>query len=277
MLEKFKYINHKNEVLEFGSGSLFANENDLRDFEWTVSSQNDKISGFKKGIEKKSIPLLIKCNSADEGIKMRNKIYEITEKDILAKKPGKIVIGDYYLKCYVTGITKGDYLISKQYMTADMDIQTDDATWYKEQTKTYKFVNDRENIGGDFLDYPHGTPFDLQRDAAAKMLFNDAFVPSNFKMNIYGAVDMPIIQIGDNRYSVNVSLTTSEYLTIDSVNKTIYLTRRNGEKVNCYNLRNRDNYVFEKIPPGNHNITANIDGLTFDITLYEERSEPKWT
>lgn len=90
MLEKFKYINHKNEVLEFGSGSLFANENDLRDFEWNVSSKNDKISGFKKGIVKKTIPIIIKCDTKEQGIEMRNKIFEITEKIFLQISMGEL-------------------------------------------------------------------------------------------------------------------------------------------------------------------------------------------
>ena len=277
MLEKFKYINHKNEVLEFGSGSLFANENNLRDFEWDVQKTNDRISGFKKGIEKKSIPIIIKCESAEKGLEMRNKIFEVTEKDILANTPGKIVIGDYYLKCFVTGISKGDYLISKQYMTVDFDIQTDAPNWIKEQVQTYKFTNERENVGGEYLDFPHDTPFDIQKDVALKTLLNDAFVSSNFMINIYGIATNPTVYIGGNQYSVAVELASNEYLTINSIDKTIYLTRRNGEKVNCFNLRDREHYIFEKIPPGLHNVTANIEGLRFDIILYEERSEPKWT
>lgn len=275
MLEKFKYINHKNEVLEFGSGSLFANENNLRDFEWDVQKVNDRISGFKKGIEKKSIPIIIKCDSKEEGIKMRNKIFEVTEKDILANKPGKIVIGDYYLKCFVTGLSKADYLLSKQYLEMDMDIQTDAPNWYKEKTFSYKFTN--EATGGDFLDYPHGTPFDYQRDNSMKILENDSFVPSNFKINIFGAAENPRIIIGGYAYTVYTTLTANEYLTINSVDKTVYLTRRNGEKVNCFNLRDKDVYIFEKIPPGVQTVTANIEGLRFEVTLYEERSEPKWT
>jgi hypothetical protein len=276
MLEKLRYKNHINETLDFGIDKLFVNENDLRDFAWSVTSKNDKISGFKKGIEKKSIPIIIKCDTAEKGLEMRNKIFEVTEKDVLANIPGKIVIGDYYLKCYVTGISKGDYLISKQYMTADIDIQTDTPSWIKEQTLTYKFINEDSGGGNIFLDPPHDYPFDYSRDSTSKNILNDSFVPTNFEIIIYGAVTNPAIHIGGNTYAVNVEIDTNEYLTINSIEKTIYLTRRTGEKINCFNYRDRNNYVFEKIPTGSRAVTANVAGLKFDITLYEERSEPKW-
>ena len=90
MLEKFKYINHLGEVLEFGTGSLYANENDLHNYEWNVLTVGDKISSFKRGIVSKSIPVLIKCDTAGKGIEMRNKIFEIAEKTLFTLS-GEIV------------------------------------------------------------------------------------------------------------------------------------------------------------------------------------------
>ena len=272
MLEKFKYINHKNEVLEFGSGSLFANENDLRDFEWSLISRSEKISGFKKGIAKKSIPLIIKCNSEDEGINLRNQIYEITEKDILAKKPGKIVIGDYYLRCYITGITKSDYLISKQYMTAEMNIQTDSDVWINEKTILFRGAN----ADNGFLDFPYDMPFDYRSSLQSDSFNNPGFSPCDFRCIIYGTVINPTIFINDHEYSVNVVVNKGEYLTIDSVNKTIYLKKINGEDVNCFNNRNKDSYIFQKVQPGGNLLKTSNEGMNFDLMLYNERSEPKW-
>ena len=103
MLEKFQYTNSVNETLEFGKGCLFVNKNDLRDFAWKITSKNDRISGFKKGIVKKTVPVILKCSSESEGIELRNKMFEVFEKDVLANKHGKIQIGDYYLRCFITG------------------------------------------------------------------------------------------------------------------------------------------------------------------------------
>ena len=89
MLEQLKYINHLNEVLEFGKGKLFINENDLRNFVWNIISKNDRISGFKKGIVSKTIPIILKCDSDEKGITMKNKLFEVFEKDVLSVKHGR--------------------------------------------------------------------------------------------------------------------------------------------------------------------------------------------
>ena len=61
MIEKARYVNHMNEVIEFGANGIYINENDLHDFAWTATSMNDKISSFKMGIVKKSLPVVFAC------------------------------------------------------------------------------------------------------------------------------------------------------------------------------------------------------------------------
>lgn len=275
MLEKFKYTNHVGEVLEFGTHPLFVNENDLRDFEWEVNSKNNKISGFKKGIVSKTIPIVIKCKTEAEGYEIRNKVFEVFEKDIIAQRYGKISVGDYYLKCYATSSTKTSYLISKEYMLLELKVQTDVPEWVKETT-----LNFRQNSGSgdsEYLDFAIGFPFDFKNSLSVKEVNNPNFVPSNFRLTFYGKTANPSIYIGGHEYSVNVELETGEYLTIDSVDKTIVLTKYNGQKINCFNNRNKDSYIFEKIPSGSSIVTFGTSTQAFDLTLLEERSEPKWT
>ena len=104
---------------------------------------------------------------------------------------------------------------------------------------------------------------------------NPNFVSSNFKMNKYGAISNPEIIIAGHVYSVNKTVESNQYLTIDSVEKTVTLTDSIGTTENCFNLRNKDSYVFEKIPAGISNVSTNGE-FKFDITLLEERGVPKW-
>jgi len=53
------------------------------------------------------------------------------------------------------------------------------------------------------------------------------------------------------------------------------LTHSDGSTENCFNLRNRDSYIFEKIPAGVLTIASSAN-FKFDVVLLEERSEPKW-
>mgnify|MGYP003291419331 CR=1 FL=1 len=182
MLEKFIYTNSLNESLEFGKDCLFVNENDLRDFAWNITSKNDKISGFKKGIVKKTIPIVLKCETEDEGLYLRNRLFEVFEKDVLTKQYGKIHIGEYYLKCFITGIKKTQYLINMNHMVITATVQTDAPEWIRESTSFYEINTDDV---GDQLDYPYDFSHDFGNSFASRQITNSALVASNFIINIF--------------------------------------------------------------------------------------------
>ena len=273
MLERFTYTNSLNETLEFGKDCLFVNENDLRDFAWSITSKNDKISSFKKGIVSKTIPIILKCDSEAEGLYLRNRLFEVFEKDVLTKKYGKIHVGDYYLRCYITGTKKTQYLVNMNYMVISATVQTDLPEWIKETTTIYN-VNTKSDE--KYLDHPYDFSHDYKNTLANSRISNTGLTASNFILTIFGYVQNPTLYVGEHEYTVNVTVEADEHLTIDSINKTIILTTSNGEQVNCFNRRNKDSYIFEKIPVGTNTITSPNQQIYFNITLLEERSEPKW-
>lgn len=274
MLEKFTYTNSFNETLEFGKDCLFVNENDLRDFAWEIATKNNKISRFSKGIVNKTIPVILMCKSEAEGVEMRNRLFEVFEKDVLASQYGKIQIGDYYLRCYITGAKKSQYLIQKSHMVISLTVQTDMPEWVKETTTTHTMDS---RTTEPYLDYSFDYPHDYKNELVNTNINNTHFVPSNFIITIFGFCTNPELYIGEHKYAVNVTVAENEYLTIDSRQKTITLTRISGEKVNCFNDRHRDSYIFEKVKPGYNIITSPNTQIQFNVTLLEERSEPKWT
>lgn len=276
MLEILQYRNHLGEGIAFGQGGFFVNKNDLRDFVWGYTSRNNRLSSFQKGVVKKSLTVVIACNSEAEGIAKRNALFEVCEKDVLAKKHGKIIIGDYYMKCFVVGSKKAEYLYSERCMKVSLTIVTDFPVWVKESTTIFRVEGEGGSSAGLYLDYPYDFPFDYAYELAMQNLINGDFVATNFRLVIYGACSNPRIFIGGHEYLINTDVGAGEYLVIDSSEKTITLVRGNGEKVNCFNSRNRGSYVFEKIPVGANAVTWEGD-FGFDVTLLEERSEPKWT
>ena len=260
-----------NEEIRLGENGVFVNKNDLRDFTWDVVSKNGRISGFKKGIAKKAIPMIIKCNSEDEGLRLKNKIFEIPEKDVLAQKYGELIIGEYRLKCYITGSKKTSYLNDKRELSTSFELTTDLPNWIKEVTTTFGYGKGTE---GNNLDFNNDFPMDYTSNLLGKELNNTNFVETNFRMVIYGACENPEVVIDGHSYKVNVSIEDNEYLTIDSIEKTIVLTHADGRKLNCFNFRNRESYIFEKIPAGVSGVSSGH--FKFDVTLLEERSEPRW-
>lgn len=272
MLERFNYTNHMNETLEFGKNKLFANENDLRDFTWEIKSKNDRISGFKKGIVSKTIPIIMKCDNEKEGFELRNRLFEVFEKDVLTKKHGRIIIGDFSMKCFVTESKKAEYLIHGSYMRITVKVTTDFPYWCKENSTTFNYGSGSK---GKNLDFKRDFPSDYTSNLVGKVLKNTGIGETNFKINIYGACINPKITVGGHVYGVDVTVGVNEYLTIDSQAKKIILTHSDGTQENCFKYRKRDFYIFQKIRPGTFNVSANAD-YKFEIILLEERSEPLW-
>lgn len=276
MLEQLKYKNHLNEVFEFGKDGIFVDTNELHDYEWAVTKKGNRISAFNREVSKRKLPVIIICDTEAKGIAARNKLMEVVEKDVLAMKHGQIILGDYYFRCFVTKSQKKNYLTTKRWMEATLTLTTDFPYWVKESTAQFGTRTASEVSAGKNLDFSHDVPYDFYSGFEKRELVNTGFVGSNFKIIIYGVASNPAVFIGGHEYRVNCDVGENEYLTIDSLTKQVYLTGNKGEITNKFNDRNKDSYIFEKVQPGSHAVTWTGD-FGFDITLLEERSEPKWT
>jgi hypothetical protein len=276
MIDNITYVNHLNEVFSWGANGVFANYSDLRDFVWSYSSSYDRVSSFYRGIATKNLPTLILCMTEAEGVRIRNNLFEVCEKDVLAVVPGKLIIGDYYLQCYITGSASTEYLVTKRYMRVRLTVTSDRPFWVKETTAAFYSDSSEIITGGTNLDYDFDYPFDYTSELINKALNNTGFADSNFKMVIYGPAVNPIVYIGGHAYEVDTEIASEGYLTINSIDKTILLTDITGNQTNVFNYRSRDSYVFQKIPSGVNAVTWD-ESFNFDLTLIEERSEPRWT
>ena len=97
-------------------------------------------------------------------------------------------------------------------------------------------------------------------------------------MIFYGAIKNPVVVINDHVYGVDTEVSENEYLIIDYSSehkREIKLHKRDGSIEGKFNERNRQSGVFTKIEPGKSSVQWS-GNFTFDIILYEERSQPKW-
>lgn len=272
MLERLKYKNHLGEVIDFGRSGIFVSSNDLHDYSWTVTQKNDKISAFTRSVAKRTLPVVILCPTVEEGVAARNRLMEVAEKDVLAKKPGRIIIGDYYFQCYITESKKTKYLATRRRMEVKLTLTSDAPFWVRESAHSF-WTGGASNLG---LDYPFDYAFDFTPDAVISTLVNTGFTASNFRLVVFGPCENPVVYVGGHPYGVNCTLESGEYVTIDSVAKTVIKTALDGTATNLFNQRSRDAYIFEKIPSGQTAVSFD-DDLRVDIVLLEERSEPRWT
>lgn len=269
MIEKVIYKNHLNEVFKFGENGVYINQNDLRNYEWSYNEDNNKISNFKRGIAKKTIPVVV---ATPNDVTAINTLMEVCEKDVLSNVPGSLIIGEYTLNCFIVSSRKSRYILHKGYSNIELGVVTDTPAWIKSTISTFNNTGAEE---GKDLDFTFDFPYDFTSPNKIKSVINPSFADVDFKLNIYGEVDNPSVTIGGHEYKVNCRVNANEYLTINSKDKTIYITRNNGEIVNHFKDRSKDTYIFNKIPSGELKVSWN-GNFGFDITLFEERSEPKW-
>lgn len=266
-----KYINSLGARVVFKWPEFYVDHYDLRNFMWNYNSEYEKITSFNHdGIETKELPLYIFGKTKNEAYALRNSLFEIFETDVLAKNPGKFYIGDYYFQGYVVGSKKEEYLVSKRLLKLELTVVSDLNIWIKDSF--FAFYRPDEVWGHG---YPYNYPYRYAY-GAFRTLTNESLSASDFKMRIYGEVSNPTVYIGNHPYKVNVTVKNGEHLEIDSMNKFVEIVHVDGSRTSIFAFRDRDNYIFEKIPAGVQPVSWNrLFG--FDLTIFARRSEPTWT
>lgn len=271
MLDRFTHTNSKGEVLDFVSMGIYINYNQLRDYEWDVTVENNRIKGFTRGVKKNTIPFVFAVDESKAN-EIKNKFYEHFDIDVLTKREGFFTINGYKYHCFVTKSVKSDYLISERYLKINIETTSDKPYWQKEKTATIDF--NAATGETTTLKYPFKYPFTYGRSNSANVI-NDGFYESEAIIRIYGEAINPLVKIKDNIYQVNTTITSGEYIEINTFEKEIYKYSNYGEKTNIFESRNKDYDIFKPIPSGSNVVSAN-DKFKVDIVLIERRSEPKW-
>ena len=248
---------------------------DLTDYDNVEIESNGKIAGFTKEITERKLNIDIISSSKETTQELCNKLNEVFEKDIYNDVAGKIYINDYYMRCFIKSCKKskrGNGVIRSYEYT----LITDYPFWIKETTYQY-LAEPPEAV--KYTDLEAGImfpefPFDFAPVRGEKILENPSFAESNFIMTIYGFAEGPQVSIAGHPYRVETTIYEGERLVIDSKKGTVKKIGRLGEVVDCYNARQKDYSVFKKIPAG-FNVFQWSGGFGVDITLFDERSEPK--
>ena len=276
MLDNFIYEDHLGRRFDGLKNKVYLNYSELRNYSWSYETINNRISRFYRPIKDRKLPLWVQCNSEEEAVAVKNRLYELTETDVEANHPGKVYIGEYYTNGYITSSVKNDYLIHNKMCKIDLVLTSDDMAWYKEQK--YAFVSASGNaigVGGG-TDYPYDYSYDYALSMKGRTIVCGSVGSNAFRLLIYGAIENPAVVINGHTYAINGAIGEGETLLIDSLTKTITLTAATGNKVNWFDKRNRDNYIFEPIPAGQSTISW-VGSFGVDLTVIEKRSEPKWT
>lgn len=277
-MQEIYYINHINQKLNLLESPYRLKTGDFFKFEWDYESTSNinqfggKITRFNRNIREKSFNLNIQARTKALYYEALNEFLEVTELDVLNKRPGKLYIGDQYLSCYLIENEKTTWENGQEFLQCEITLVTEYPFWVTENKQTFM---KQEIISSDNKFYPYKYPYRYANGLTDKTITNNNFVASNMQIAIYGETVNPLLVIGTNTYQVNTTILNGEYLLIDTADRTITKIQNNGNKVNMFNSRNKEYNVFSKIEPGNQPLKW--DGsFPLEITIYNDRSEPKW-
>lgn len=275
MLEKIIFRNHLGEEIESGQGGFYVNSNDLRDYTWSYEESSDRIVGFKRGVVKKSIPIVILTENEEKAVCLKNWITTLSEKDVCDMNPGRIIINGCYMRGYIYESKKTKYYYNKRFLQSTLKFVSDEPQWITEIKKTfYPVGSDSEH---PYLDYDYDYDYDYTPSITQSDYINlEHYAPCNFQLKIYGPAINPAVTIGGIVRQVYTTLEAGQYLLIDSRDKTVKRVLNDGSVLNEFDNRRRGTKsIFEPIIPGMNEVTWN-NAFGFDLTLFIERSEPEW-
>lgn len=273
MLDKFYYENSAGEKVYFGQDGIYANYNNLRDYEWQYDSDGYLISNTHRGVFSKIIPAWFIADSGEECRNKRNKAFLVFERDIISNQKGRLYIGNYYMKCQIYGMTNSLYLESERKIKVDILVRIENPVWRKDETYSFYTISSEDRGGFDF-------PFEFPIDFACSAMTNSALnlpemLESEFKMIIYGPAENPVVYIADHTYKMECLIQEGERLEIDSANKTIIKYDAYNTAQNYFRYRYKAESIFEKLP--SNKATLNYTGnFAFDLIVSTLRSEPEW-
>lgn len=275
-----KYINSQNEVLDLASDTYkMLRDSSLFDYDWEhqiMNEYNPVIYAFERSMVQKNITVDVSARTRKEYIEACNRFLEVTEKDIYSSAPGKIVIGQFYLPCYITAKKLDAWHPGANRIRNTYTILSERGRWMKDVYKVFGAASVYEPESTD-RDYPKDYRMDYVPSGGINRLISDSFVPFDFEIVFQGPVTDPQVICGGTVYRVFTTLEEGETLTVNSLSKKIYKTKVNGEVINEFSKRDRDNYIFNKMPAtSGSTYIEHTEGTIVSIRAYTERSEPKW-
>ena len=288
-----------------------ATEGSFHKYSWKPDSKQAKLGEILKDFTKEAQSYDITLQfrgELPERKALLDRLRNDFENDVVTKKPGRMYFGDYWIDGYCVESETGVSKIKNTWSQNDIIFYCPYPFWCREKkisfyASTQSIVDEGTKEENDNMidnsvldpdykcDYPRkyqtryrpakkrylrDYKYDYYHNHQLARLDNDHFAETDFKMFIYGPCTEPKIWIGDHLYHMAATLYGSEYIVIDSRKRTIVKYARNGVQENLFNKRDKENYIFKKIPNGKSAVKWNAT-FPFDVILFQERSEPPWS
>lgn len=270
------YVNHLNERIDLDSDNIILQYQELYDYSWDSETVNGKIAGFYRDGVTIPVTVTVTADTDEEYFEILEEFYSTISKDIVSVIPGRLYLGSQYLECYISGDLKADAFMGVPIQVKNLTVVTDRPSWIREEVRSFTPIPSGNEQDESYLDYEYDYSYDYTMPYGGDVIWNvDHFAPCEFLMTVFGPAVDPRVVINGHSYQIYTTLDTNEYLKIDSRENIVIKYLANGIQQDVYDLRAKQESVFEPIMPRNVRVVWSGE-FGFDLTLFCERSEPRW-
>ena len=235
-----------------------------------VSGLGSKLTRFFREAKKYKIVLSV---WGDDMHATLNGMTDVFERDIFLQTPGKLIVNEEYIHCYIISSNVGDWALAGNGVSVELTVLAEKPLWIKEELLSFGTFT-AGSASGFIL--PTAIPFGLTSSAGSRQIIVENHASVLAEICLFGPSVNPSFSIGTNIYQVNGTLLSGERFVINQINKTVVKVTNSGEVINCFNLRSKTYSVFEPIPAGGNILTYSGE-FAVSINLFYERGEPKWS
>lgn len=264
-----KYSSSNGQVFDLKVGKFRTRTANYHSYSWIPQIIAQRFGAnvyrFDKAVQTYKTKLSV-FGSLAERKQFLNLLHAAFEHDIVTLTPGRITHGAYYIECYITAV---DTYYEAPFTQNELTIYCPFPFWRRDNNFSLTAREETETY--EYLDFPYDFAFDYKGTLSGyAMITNPAVKEAEWKLEIHGAVNNPVVVIGGRKIAVNATVGAGETLVISSRDKTVMM----GE-TNLFNSRVKTKDFFDPLPSGEHSVIWS--GLyNMDLTVYEERSEPLW-
>lgn len=279
MRTEIKYVNANGHEVILNSGNYTVSENDLRNFVWDYNTYN-RPSGFggrvsfSRGVQEKMLVVGVRAIKTDDFRRYAAELTALTEPDILNETPGKLYIGNQYITCYMsTSSEVQHYARRANWVRKELTVVVVEPFWHEEITQYFMIgqaddVQNGKKYNGRYM-------YRYISDISSREMMNDHYTASPMIITIYGPVEDPRLIIGGHEYTLTAEIVANQRIIIDQLRGTIVAKNPDGAETNLFDQRSKIHDIFRYIQPGAQHVIY-TGAFAFDITIVQQRSEPKW-
>ena len=263
MIPEVRYVNHLGNEVLLNSSDVSCSVTDLMKWAYDTDDSNGRVRGFELGVERVTVPVAAVNRSKS------SEVYACVMEDRRAVRPGRLYVGDWYVVCYVTGASFKSWWSSPIRM--DLELTVEQHRWHRDTTEV---ITSRGDAAG--LDFAYDFAYDYGYTSSSVVVEDAGYDAADLTIRFYGPCVDPYATVGTNTYSVSASLGEGDYLTVSTADKTVVLTRYDGDVENAFPgiegeyFVGSGSYIFEMLPPGVH---AVVWGGSYDLDVVVTENE----